>query len=164
MDGYEVVGAIALALLMDVAMAYAVWRWILCRPPRRRRHRMVGTFVRRCFDDDADDDACGARFDDPGLYGSTFDWTHRASGDAPFAHVHACNPATGLLMVDDAFDAAGNPYGADLHAGFDHGCEESGMGGFDSSFETFGVSDFGSGFDSSGSDCFDSGFGGMHEW
>jgi len=164
MEGYEVVGAIALALLIDAAMAYAAWRWILCRSPGRRRRRIVGTFARHCFDADADDAASGVPVADAGLHGGTFDWTHRVSDDDLFMHRHACNPATGLPMVDDAFDAAGNPYGADLHVGFDHGCEDSGTGGFDLPFETFGVSDFGSGFDSSGSGCFDSGFGGMHEW
>jgi len=166
MEGYEVVGAIALALLIDVAMAYAVWRWILCRPPGRRGRRIVGTFARHFFDadDDADDAEPGVPVVGAGLHGDTFDWTHRALSDDPFTHVHACNPATGLLMVDGTFDVAGNPYGANLHVGFDHGCEDSVTGGFDSPFESFGTCGSGSGFDSFGSGCFDSGVGGVHEW
>ena len=164
MEGYDVICTIALGLLMDVAMAYAVWRWVLCRPPRRRRRRRVGVFASPFFGSYASDSTSGARFaDDVPDVGMT-DRIRPLPGDDRFTYGWMFNPATGLPMMDDTFDAAGNPYGADLHVRFDHECGDFGSNSFDPQFETFGASDSGSDFDSFGSDCFSSGLGGMHDW
>lgn len=155
METYEIVCAMALGLLLDVAMGYVIWRWVLPMPTRRRRAVGVAPFP--IFYARGIDSATGLGI---GVAG----WTHRVSGDDPFTQGRTFNPATGLPMVDGTYDAAGNPHGVNLHERFNHGFGDSGSGGFGAQIESFGVSDSGSSFDSFGSSCFDSGFGGMHDW
>lgn len=162
MEGYEIVCAIALGLLIDAVMAYVVWRWVLPMPTGRRRD--VGTVRHPMFYDDANDSAPGIRVADAGLHSGTFDWTHPVSCDDWFTQGRTFNPATGLPMVDDTYDAVGNPYGVNLHEPFNHGCEDSGPDCFESGLDSFGASGICSGFDSFESGCFDTGSGGVHDW
>lgn len=77
---------------------------------------------------------------------SLFDWLF---GDGTMDSGPSVNPATGLPMISDFSDVAGNPYGADLHLN-DHCHDSMDWSGVDSACSTdFGSSmDFGCSMDS----------------